>query len=347
VLQWVRDNIAEFGGDAGNVTIFGESGGGAKVATLMAMPAAKDLFHKAIVQSGYPLLRACSIEEATRTALAVLDRLGISAKRIEQLRDVPAERILEGYKAVWDRPRSLWQQLRMFAPVVDGRSLMRHPFEPDAPATSAEVPMLIGTNRDECGFLHLYNEKLRDLDWARLPVELGEFGISTTNVVRLIEAYRATHLADSPSDLFRLIASDKMFGSEAVLLAERRVAKRTGATYMYFFDWEAPGDFRAGHGLEVPFVFDNLDKAPALCSTGSDSQLNEFAENVSTAWVTFARTGRPGHSRLPYWPPYELGSRSTMRLDCCCDLMNDPRHSDRLAMQSFGTQWCPHTLIDR
>ena len=193
VLQWVRDNVGRFGGDAGNVTIFGESGGGAKVATFMAMPAAKGLFHRAIVQSGYPLLRVNSVEEATRTSQIVLDQLRITRNSVDKLQAVSAEHLLQSFQAVWERPQPVWQQLRVFAPVVDGRSLPRHPFDPDAPEVSAEIPMLIGTNRDECGFLHWFNERLFTLDRAQLRAELNTLGISDMSAERVIETYEGSY----------------------------------------------------------------------------------------------------------------------------------------------------------
>jgi para-nitrobenzyl esterase len=196
--------------------------------------------------------------------------------------------------------------------------------------------MLIGTTRDECGFLHLSNPKLLSLDQTALRTELMTLGISSTNADSLIEAYQATRPGESPSDIFLAIASDRMFRMEAILQAQRKFAQGSAPAYMYFFAWEAPGNFKAGHGLEVPFVFGNLDKAPALWSTGSDPHFHELAESISAAWVAFARSGNPSHRGLPPWQPYNVTSRATMILNNSCELVNDPQRHDRLAMESFG-----------
>ena len=336
LLHWVRDNIASFGGDPNNITIFGESGGGAKVTTLMAMPSAKGLFHKAIVQSGARLLRANTPQEAARASWAVLNQLGIRPERIDQLQQIPPDKLLQATKKVWEAQGHFWQQLRLFAPVVDGRSLLRHPFDPDAPQLSAEVPLLIGTTRDECRFLPLFNDELWSLDMTGLQAELKTLGIFGTEAHRLIQAYQATRPGQSPSDIFFAIASDRKFRIEALVQAQRKSTQGIAAVYMYLFTWEAPGDqYKAGHCLEVPFVFANPDKAPALRGATPDPRLYELAENISAAWVAFARTGNPNHRGLPQWNPYDLKDRATMLLNYTCEVVNDPQRQERLAIESL------------
>lgn len=332
VLQWVRDNIEQFGGDPGNVTIFGQSGGGAKVTPLMAMPAAKGLFHKVIVQSG-SMLRAKSPDEATEIARTMLDRLGIRPDRIDSLQNLPPERLLEAKKA----PSELGS---LFAPVVDGRSLPRHPFDPDAPVISANVPTLVGTTKDECRFLPMLDAKLWSLDRAGLYAALQTQGISSEKAHPLVEAYQATRPGESPSDIYLAIESDLRFRRNAILQAERKFAQGTAPAYMFLFAWEAPGapggQYKAGHGVEVPFVFDNPDMAPVLRGVKPDPRFYELAEHTSAAWVAFARTGNPSHRGVPAWKPYDPRDRATMVLNYTSELVNDPQRQERLVVESLG-----------
>jgi para-nitrobenzyl esterase len=340
VLEWVRDNIERFGGDPRNVTIFGESGGGSKVTTLLAMPAAKGLFHKAIVQSGHPLLRVCTAEDATRTAKTILDRLGLDPKHIDGIQELPPERLLQAWAAVAASQPHIWGLIHALAPVVDGRSLPRHPFDPDAPPISAHVPMMIGTTSDECGGFFLNEvEKLPALDRAGLYQELQHLGVPRAKADKLIETYQAARRGQTPGDLLRAISSDRMFGMEATQQAQRKSAQAAAPAYLYFFAWEAPGNFKAGHGLEVPFVFGNLDKAPGLRSPDPDPRLDELEEKISTAWVAFARHGNPNHPGLPQWKPYDVNERATMVFDYECKLVNDPDREVRLAMEAVDDGW--------
>jgi para-nitrobenzyl esterase len=337
VLQWVRDNIERFGGDPGNVTVLGESGGGAKVTTLMAMPAAQGLFHKAIVQSG-SMLRASSSEEATRFARALLDRLGVRPGQLDQLHEIAPEKLLEAKQALESAEENLWKRVA-YKPVVDGRSLPRHPFDPDAPRISADVPMLIGVTRDESTYLPMFDPALRSLDTAGVFAELQTLGICGAQAEQLVASYHARRPGESLVDVYIAIMSDLKFRVGAIRQAERKCAQGSAPAYMYLFAWEAPGgEYKAGHNLEVPFVFDNVDMAPGLHGPNPDLSLYELARNMSRAWVAFARTGSPNHAGLPNWRPYDLKNRATMVLDHTCAAVNDPQREDRLAMESCAGQ---------
>jgi para-nitrobenzyl esterase len=334
VLQWVRDNIAEFGGDPGNITIFGESGGGAKVSTLMAMPATKGLFHKAIVESGSGF-RGVPKEAAARTARDVLTHLNLRPDQLSRLHEVPTALLLEakGKVAAAANDGSLQGGPELFAPVIDGRSLRQSIFAPAAPLESADIPMIVGTNKDEARIFGLVNPKLFSLDDAGLRAQMRPMGIPDSRADDLIRAFRSTHPDSSPSDLFFAMATEAGFRRDAILQAERKSAVGTPA-YMYQFAWEAPGGrYRSGHGVEVPFVFDNPDLAPGLRGSAPDPRYFELAEKTSSAWTAFARTGNPSHPGLPEWKPYGVKNRATMVLKYNCELINDPQREDRIAIE--------------
>jgi len=330
-LQWVHDNIAQFGGDPANVTIFGQSGGGGKVSALMAMPPAKGLFHKAIVES-YSALQMRTRENADQTTRKFLEQLHIAPSRVDDLVTAPMSQIIAAVHAMPGRSLK-------FMPVVDGRSLPRHPFDPGAPAITADVPMLIGTNADETTVLWgLDSPELFSLNEEEMQAKLKAF-LQLTDESRLdglITAYRKTRPKASPSDIYFAVTTDAAFRMDAITQAERKAAQHAAPAYMYLFAWPSPvmdGKLKAGHIFEVPFVFDNIDKVPGWIGTGPD--LQPLADKISSTWVAFARSGNPNHPGLPHWPAYDINTRATMILDKECRVANDPGKEERLAMSSL------------
>ncbi len=315
-LEWVRDNIAAFGGDPGNVTIFGESGGGAKVSALLAMPAAAGLFHRAIVQSG-PGLQMAPREQATRQAEKLLKALDIPTNEVERLESVPLEQIFAANAEVNRNP------LRGWRPVVDGQALPQHPFAPTAPAISAGVPLIIGTNKDEAT-LFLFNDRdLPALDEAGLHARVRRF--AGEHAGELIAAYKRAFPRSSPGDLFASISGDSMMRMHSITLAERKHAQGAAPVYMYLFTWETPalqGRLKSCHALEIPFVFDNIARGGNF--TANRPECQELADQMSEAWLAFARDGVPTHQDLPAWPAYTPTERATMIFDIPSRVENDP-----------------------
>jgi para-nitrobenzyl esterase len=325
-LQWVRDNIANFGGDPVNVTIFGQSGGGSKVSTLMAMPAANGLFHKAIVESGSEL-RVNSANEATASARKFLDYLGLGPHQVDELQHMSMEQLLTAMRAVASKDGL------PLGPVVDGRSLARHPFDPTAPEISVSIPMLIGSTATETTFIiGGYDPATFSLDEAGLRTRLRTlFKIGDAEVENLIAAYRKDQPDASPSLVFFAATSDRLVRMDAITQAERKLALGSAPTYMYLFEWETPvlhGRLHTPHGLEMLFVFDNVDKAPGWLGTGSN--LQPLADKVSGAWTAFAHTGDPSQTDLQ-WPAYNMVNRPTMVFNNDCRAVNDPAREGRLA----------------
>ncbi len=331
-LEWVRDNIANFGGDPRNVTIFGQSGGGAKVSLLMAMPAAKGLFHKAIVESG-SALRATPAATATASAQKILDHLGLSANQVDRLQQLPMDQLLTAMHEV-----SAAGPLPL-SPVVDGRALPSNPFDPTAPKISADVPMLIGTNFTETTLLIGGRDPgTFSLDDASLHARLKAlYKLGDPEVAALIRTYRDDQPDASPSLLFFIITSDRQMRMNAITQAERKLALGAAPAYMYYFKWQTPvlgGRLHTPHDAEMLFVFDNVALAPTFIGTGAD--LQPLADKVSGAWTSFARTGNPSQKSLP-WPAYNTSDRPTMVFDDQCKIVNDPGKQERLALMKLAS----------
>jgi para-nitrobenzyl esterase len=329
-LQWVRDNIAQFGGDPGNVTIFGESGGGWKVTVMMAMPAAKGLFHKAIVESG-PKLRVNSTQEAEALSKKFLDLLHVRPDRLDDLLKIP----MVQYIAALQAGSSLWD----WGPVLDGRSLPRNPFDPDAPAITADVPLLIGTTASETtvlvGAADPPSFSLNEADMRERLKKFLELG-DDSKLDALIGIYKRNRPNATPSDIYFAVTTDSMMRLDSIIEAERKVALHAASVFMYIFAWPSPvlgGRLKAAHMVDVPFVFENVDKAPEWVGTGTD--LQPLADRVSSSWVAFARGGNPNHAGLPHWPAYDVDTRATMTFNNVCKVVNDPGKEDRLAMAAL------------
>jgi para-nitrobenzyl esterase len=320
-LEWVRDNIANFGGDPSNVTIFGQSGGAGKVSTLLAMPSAKGLFHRAIIQSGSNV-KGIARADAAKTAQTLMSNLGV--KTVDELQAVPMQQLIDATLST--------RGLRL-GPVVDGKTLPGDPFDPTAPAISAEIPLLIGTVEFEVNFFPA--TKLDPIDDAELHTAVKQATrADDAKVDQLIALYRAGRPNASDIDLSQIIASDG-FRSPVVTEGERKSAQ-TAPVYMYYFTWKSPvrdGKLKAFHTLEIPFALENVDEAKSMTGTGADRY--PLQEKMSSAWAAFARTGNPNHKGLPKWPEFKTGQRATMILDNQCKVVNDPHSEERLALAAL------------
>jgi para-nitrobenzyl esterase len=327
VLEWVRDNIAQFGGNPGNVTIFGQSGGGLKISTLLAMPPAKGLFHKAIIESG-SALKGIPREEANKTTERILAKLGLQTSQVDELQKLPVDRLLSAIDNRGSAPGTAPFNL---APVVDGRALPRDPFDPSAPDISADVPLIIGSVNTEGTFFTPPDSPLFTLDEAGMRTRLmPRFGETAD---KLIELYRKEMPNASPSQIYFLINA---FPSAAITQAERKSAQGKAPVFMYLFAWETPvegGKRHSPHTVELPFVFDNVLEQPE--EVGNGPELQPLADKVSGAWTAFARTGNPSTAGVPKWLAYTASERATMIINNEWKLVNDPRHDVRLIMNGL------------
>ena len=332
-LQWTGDNAEAFGGDPGNVMIWGESGGGAKTATLTAMPRAKGLFHRASIESG-PTLRLTPPEAATETTRRVLAALGLTEKQARELVKLPAEKL-----------RDVQQQMSgtnpmMVGPVVDGQHVPTHPYDPVAPAVSANVPLIVGTNKDESiMFLQRGDLPAFSLDDASLRERLkARFGDKAD---RVLEVHRRERPGASPTDLFVAITTGQWMWHNAIVLAERKAALAAAPVFMYQFAYESevrspPASAyptKAAHAMEMAFKFNHPETSP---EAGRRPERFPAARNMSAAWAAFARAGNPSHPGIPAWPAYDTQRRATMVLDAECRVVDDPHREERLLWQEIG-----------
>lgn len=325
-LEWVRDNAVAFGGDPNNVTIFGESGGGAKVSTLLGMPMAEGLFHRAIIQSG-PGLQGQDAGAATEYALKLMHQLGVDRGGVAKLQAVPASELVRAMVATAGQGPGGAMSLR---PVVDGRFLPDHPFDPVAAPTAIGVPVLIGTNKDESALFAAGDPKRRKLTEEDLVRRLDRMLGGRRE--EILSVYRRERPEATPWDLYIGIRSEGM-RLRSIQLAERKVAAAGAPVFMYLFTFESNamgGLFKSAHALEIPFVFNNPDVSPF---TGTGDERYTLARSMSSAWVNFARNGNPNGPGLPDWPAYDTTDRATLIFDVPCRVENDPRRAEREVWQ--------------
>ena len=330
-LEWVRDNIAEFGGDPNLVTIFGQSGGGRKVATLMAMPGAKGLFRRAIIESG-AVLRLTAHEDAVKQTDLLLAELGLKAGQIRELQNVSMERLLAADAAVQKKFTMREPGMTANTPMVDGKVIPSHPWDPKAPSLSANIPLLIGyAHTEETLYDRPTPEKLA-LDEAGLRERAAKrIGGDPEHVIK---TFREANPQASPWDLWILIATDHPRGTYSRELAKRKADQRGAPVFAYRYDWETPeggGHMRSPHTIEIQFVFNNIKIAGPLISKMPEAYA--LAEKTSAAWVAFARSGDPNTPKLPKWPAYSAASRDTMLFNNECRVRQDPDRGPRLVME--------------
>jgi para-nitrobenzyl esterase len=348
-LKWVRENIEAFGGDPANVMIFGESGGGAKTSCLYAMPSAAPFFNKASVESG-PGIRMMPREAAAETTMMVLKHLEIEKSDWRKLLEVPVDKLLASQTGLG---RTGGGPLGMnggrkgmgggsrpggFGPVVEGKVLPQHPFDPNAPAISKSKPLMVGYNRDETVFFfnQQRNTEVFNLTEAALKDRLAkEF---TGNAEAVYEAYHESRPDASPSDLYIAITTARMIGVGAMTIAERKYMQHGAPAYMYIFKHENPAlipgtQHKMGtpHAMEIAYKFYNVQRqgqgGGIMSASGPESE--KAAHNMSEMWSTFARTGIPSAKGQPVWPAYSTEKRSTMEIDAECKVVDDPNPLER------------------
>ena len=328
-LQWIRDNIAGFGGDPQNVTIFGESGGGGKVGTLMCMPAAKGLFHKAIIMSG-TILNVNTQEMTQSLGKAVLAELGIGEKDIDQLRDIPYQQLYDaGQRAMaasigTRRPGTpmMWG----FGPTPDGEVLLQQPFQPGFASISDNVPLLMGTTFNELQKLQ-YN---RELTIQQAREELQKTFGNETNAY--IEAFGKAWPNYSPQDLLSI---DWLFRPKTLITLDAIGGHRQAPTYAYLFTWRSPVSHGSVHGNELCFCFNRLHQAPNIVPEPSSDDLS-LADTMSNIWSAFAHTGNPNVDGLPAWQPYTKENGEVMILDYNYEL----RHNHDRELEEIIDRHC-------
>src|SRR5579864_3703642 len=321
-LEWVRDNIAAFGGDPGNVTIFGQSGGGGKVSALMGMPAAKGLFHRAIAMSGSNVT-GTPRDRANKGVEALLATLNLKPGQIDQLQTMPVAQLLQAMRAT----RGL-----DLSPLVDGRTLPAGPFDPTASELSAGVPLMIGSTETEITWN--VNFKGDEIDDAQLHVRVKEAAkVDDAAADRLIAVYKKGRPKAGNLDIALILGTDvSNFRTGTDTEAERKAMAAKAPVYKYYFQWYSPvreGKLRSYHTLDIPFVFQNVDIAESMVGRGPERY--PLADKMSAAYAAFARTGNPNTKSLPKWAAFTTDRRATMIFNNQCRAVNDPFREERLA----------------
>ncbi len=323
-LRWVQDNAAAFGGDPGNVTIFGQSGGGAKVSALLACPAARGLFHKAIAQSCSGSLRLAPPEEAAAQAHGLAQRLGISRPTGAALQAFPMNHLaaqMQGMPPV-------------FRPVLDGVTFPANPFDPAAPAGAGDIPTMFGNAATECTLYMAANMANFSLDSPEVERRLARFlrtGPAAT--AGIMDAYRTAMPEATPSQVMAAVTTDYTYRRNTTAEAALQSAAARAPAYAYVFDWRTPvrgGVLQSPHTLEVPFVFGTAPVAEALLGAGPD--IAPLTQMMVAAWSAFAHTGNPANAHLPAWPRYEATQRSTMLLSRESTVASNPGGDRREAL---------------
>jgi para-nitrobenzyl esterase len=321
-LMWIRDNIAGFGGDPERIMVFGQSGGGAKIATMMAMPVARGLFHRAATMSGQQVTVSGPLNATARTR-ALMAKLGVT--EVDQLRGLPAERLIEGLAAT----DPILGGNVYFGPVLDMKWLTRHPFWPDAHPLSRPIPMVLGNTRDETrGFFGPGHARLQGLSWDNLAERLAPELRVDILPEWVVGEYRRLFPSHSPEQIF--FAATTAGRSWRGQIEEAEARARAGApTWIYQLDFPSPLEPWRGapHTFDIPLVFGTLDAPGSFTGTGIDARA--VSGRMMNAFIALARSGDPNHPGLPRWPTYDLERRETMIFDRVSRVQNDPRREER------------------
>ena len=316
-LQWIQENIRQFGGDPSNVTIFGESGGGGKVGTLLCMPSARGLFHKAIIMSG-TILNVNTKAMTEELGKAVLKELNIDAEHVDRIKDVPYEDLFAaGQRAMAASIGTRKQGTPMmwgFGPTPDGEVLLQQPFQNGFADISTDVPILIGTTFNELQRLR-YDRKMTQQE-ARKEL-VATFGNETDDYVK---AFAKAYPDYIPQDLLSI---DWLFRPKTIITADEIAESREAKTYMYMFTWRSPVNNGSIHGHELKFCFNTLHHAENELPSPTEEDLR-LADIMSSVWAQFAKTGNPNIDELPYWRSYTKDNGEMMVFNHQCMIRNNP-----------------------
>ncbi len=308
-LEWVKANIANFGGDPNNITIFGQSGGGAKVNTLMAMPSAKGLFQKAINESG--AFRGDMLDKSTTQAIAaeVLKALNLQPNQVDSLQTVPYQQLSDaGKKAL----KAVENKMKAEGK-TDGEDLPYQLFSKEAFELSKDVPLLIGTVKNEFMPSLFTGMSSATQDQVVTTIKKQQGDKADAYIAAVKKAYPDD---TKPTDLMDV---DAMFRPGAVFQAKEKSALSAAPVYMYLFTWQSPvmdGKYKAVHCMELAFAFNNIGRCEEM--TGGTKEAYTLADKISGAWINFARNGDPNYKGLPKWPAFNSTNTATMHFDNVC-----------------------------
>lgn len=333
-LQWVKDNIAGFGGDASRVLIYGESGGGRKTSSMMAMPPAQGLFHRCVVQSGSQL-RLDTPENAMKRTELFLKAVNVGKNEIEKLQSLSIDQMLAAAPGAT-------ATTGQFRPVINSPSFPSHPFDPGAPAISANVPMIVGSNRTEASVFLGGDPAIVNLTEDDLVKRVSAL-VPSGESAETIAMYRRLYPNAKRDEILYMTSTDRGYFLDTTILAGRKADQNKAPVWTYQFYRETPlegGRYHVPHASEIPFVFDTLGKAASIGGEPTANAQN-LADRMSGAWANFAANGDPNGGKTPSWPKYNSSTRPTMVWDESPKgphVENDPRSEQRQRMLSYGSQ---------
>jgi len=330
-LKWVHDNIALFGGDPNNITIFGESAGGYSAVTLAAMPAAQGLFHRIIAQSA-PIIDPRVDKKPTKT---LMRSLGLKTGDIDALRDISPEKIIEVQNEITKN------EILAFRPLIDGNTLPVHPLQEFKKGTYKHIDLMIGNNLDEAKLYTSLDPTISKINDEKFIIGyLATIRFNTDKAKSILSTYknaREGKASNEPKDLLDAILTDVIFRIPTIRLLEAQSIHQTNA-YNYLFAWQTPfldGKLGACHALEIPFVFNSLEDPTMKEFVGRRPNLEPLCEKIMDAWISFAHTGNPNHDGIPYWPSYDKEKRATLIFNDECKIANALFDEERLAWDGF------------
>ena len=330
-LRWVNANIAQFGGDPDNVTVLGQSGGGRKVSLLTASNMARGLFHRGIVQSGSHL-RLMSRARANELSERLLRHFDLKRTDAHKLQHIP-------WRDLRRANRDITRETRLrYSPTLDATTFAAHPWDPEAPSSAATIPMMIGTCRTELSN-QLGNGETFALDDAGLTERLRAF-VPAEDVAALVALFKQSSPGASAPELFFRITTARGYWRDSVLQTEAKARQGGAPVYSYRLMWRTPvdgGRLITPHSLDLPFMFDNVAKAPHMVGAAT-ADTEAMANMMSQTWLAFARTGNPNNPLVPAWQPYDLQTRTVMLFDTPPVVQSDPHREERLAMEAYPTQ---------
>ena len=331
-LEWVADNAAAFGGDPNNVMVFGESGGGAKVSTLLTTPKARGLFHRAVVQSG-AMIRFPDAGRAQYAADRVLENLGLDRNSVSRIKTLPESEIRAAFAGTGAAT----------APTIDGKTLTRHPFYPDAAPSGRDVPLMLGTTRTENSlFIGAVNPDVFTMTWDELPGAL-ERALPNHDSQKIIAGYKKINANADAVDILFEATSDARWLAGHRVQAQRKVQQGGAPVWLYLFDWDTPvdgGKWRSPHALDIGFVFDNVRYSESMSGSGPEQQ--RVADIMADTWIAFARNGNPNNPNLPTWRPYNLNTQPVMVFSETPRQVNDARGAQLQLVddsESYGNRY--------
>jgi para-nitrobenzyl esterase len=326
-LAWIKQHATAFGGDPNNVTLFGESGGASKIAALLSMPAAKGLFHKAILQSSGGGMRLAEEQEAERLSASLATALGRSQLDGEALQAVAMQTLLD----------ASWAAAGAFRGMIDGRSCISGPFHETAPAISANVPVMIGCTSTETTYHLRWDPKYPFLEHSAARERLARFlKVGRDQAETIMKAYGEAYPDYKAGEILMMVSSDFIFRRTANGIAALQAASATAPVFAYMFARETPvegGHMRCPHTSEVPFIFGTTEAATAQAGWGSD--IEPLTQCMMASWTAFARHGDPNNATLPRWEPFTNDKRHVMVLDAASWLAIDPGHEARRALEDL------------